>query len=256
MLTTCISSIKAKTTYAPYEIVVVDNQTSDGAALDYLSTLTVDPSINVIRYDQPFNYSAMNNLAARQGARGRILVFLNNDIEVISPDWLDELTSLASIPAHGAVGAMLYYPDNTIQHAGIWVGKGGIASHDFKGRPRGFADPCGYLHQRQYMAAVTAACMAIRRDVFLELGGFDEINLPVNFNDVDLCLRLIEKGYRNVWSPFAELYHHESATRKPERRMFKSRRFKDEINFMMTRWHHVLHAPPTPAPMAERIGTA
>ncbi|MEI6809477.1 MAG: glycosyltransferase family 2 protein [bacterium] len=238
MLSTCIASVRGKTACKPYEIIVVDNQTSDTDALQYMTSLVASGMARVIRYEQPFNFPAMNNLAAWE-ARGSVLVFLNNDVEVISPGWLDELVSLAFVPQNGAVGAMLYYANDTIQHAGIEVGKGGIARHAFKGRRRGYVDPDGYLKQRQNVTAVTAACMAIRKDLFLEVGGFDEVNLPVNFNDVDLCLRLQEKGYKNVWTPFAELYHHESATRKPEARIFKSRRFKGEIGYMMARWEEV-----------------
>jgi O-antigen biosynthesis protein len=250
LLSTCVSSVTEKTTYAPFEIMIVNNQTDNAKALQYLDLLAAREEVNVLNYTPSFNYSAINNWAARQ-AKGNILVFMNNDVEIISAEWLEELVALVSIPQHGAVGAMLYYPDDRIQHAGIGVGKKGIASHEFKGRPRGYTDPKGYLKQRQHVAAVTAACMAIRRDLFIELGGFDEVHLPINFNDVDLCLRLLEKGYRNVWTPFAELYHHESATRRPEHHFFKSRRFRGEIDYMMSRWNHILKEPPTSEPVPQ-----
>ncbi|MBS0381183.1 MAG: glycosyltransferase family 2 protein [Proteobacteria bacterium] len=210
-LQVCVESLLAKTTYPDFELVVVDNQSRERAALRYLERLSARARVRVLRYDAPFNYSAINNWAARQ-CDGLLLGFVNNDIEVIAPDWLEEMAGLALRPDTGAVGAMLYYPDDTIQHAGMVLGVNGVAGHIYAGRPRG---DHGYLERTriaQNVSAVTGACLLVRRKLFDDVGGFDE-GLPVEFNDVDFCLRLQQRGYRNVWTPFAELYHHESASR-------------------------------------------
>jgi GT2 family glycosyltransferase len=190
--------------------------------------------VSVLRIDEPFNFSRLNNVAAAQ-ARGDLLCFLNNDTEAISPAWLEEMAGLACRPDVGAVGAMLYYPDDTIQHAGVVMWMGGIASHAHHGLTRGDPGSLGRAALTQTVTAVTAACMMVRKTVFVEAGGFDE-RLAVAYNDVDFCLRLRTRGYHNVWTPFAELYHHESVSRGRDLEGPGRDRFRAESLAMIDRW--------------------
>ncbi|MCD5979446.1 glycosyltransferase [Pseudomonas quasicaspiana] len=234
----CIESIRLLTTYENYEIILVDNGSDDDESLRYFAELEGEADVLVIRDERPFNYSALNNLAVSQ-ARGELVGLINNDIEVISPEWLDEMVSLALLPCVGAVGARLWYPDDRLQHGGVIVGIGGVAGHSHKCLPRG---EYGYFCRAsliQEMSAVTAACMVIRKSVFEQVNGLDEVNLKVAFNDVDFCLRLREAGYVNVFTPFAELYHHESATRGAEDTRLKKKRFKQEVDYMLSRWPEI-----------------
>ncbi|MFX1802669.1 glycosyltransferase family 2 protein [Paraburkholderia sp. A1RO-5] len=243
----CIESIRQKTTYPNYEILIVDNGSDDAATLQYFATLADDTSVRILRDDRPFNYSALNNTAVA-ASRGGIVGLVNNDIEVISPDWLDEMVSYAVQPDIGAVGAKLLYPDGTVQHAGVVTGIGGIAGHIFKHAAR---TASGYFGRAQLVgsySAVTAACLLIRKQTYLDVGGLNETDLTVAFNDVDFCLRVREAGYRNVWTPYAELYHHESATRGYEDNPEKLKRFAAEIGYMRARWGHTLDADPAYSP--------
>jgi GT2 family glycosyltransferase len=233
----CIESIKDKTTYAPYEILLVDNGSDERASLAYFHALRDAGTVRLLVDPRPFNFSRLNNEAAAE-ARGEFLVFLNNDVEVITPDWLSELVSHAQRPAIGAVGARLWYPNDTIQHAGL-VLVAGLAAHAHHGKRRG---DHGYFSRAsiiQSLSAVTAACVCMRKAVFEEIGGFDE-TLAVAFNDVDLCLRIQAAGYRNLYTPFAELYHHESATRGYEDTPEKLKRFQKEADILRARWMPVL----------------
>lgn len=234
LLRACIESIHALTTYPDYEILVVDNQSSDRASLEYLAQLETTGRARVISYDEPFNYSRINNHAVTQ-ARGQVVCLLNNDITVISPDWLEEMVGHACRPGTGAVGAMLYYPNDTIQHAGVVVGVHGVAAHAFSGHGRSAPGHMSRGRLAQTLSAVTAACLVVRRDRFEQVGGLDPA-LQVAFNDIDLCLKLDAAGWRNVWTPFAELYHHESATRGLEDSPEKQARFQSEIELMQERW--------------------
>lgn len=234
LLRMCVTSILERTTYADFELVVVDNQSSDAKALAYLTELEAVEHVRVLRYDAPFNYSAINNWAARQ-CDGVIIGLVNNDIEVISPDWLEEMVSQAMRADVGAVGAMLYYPDDTIQHAGVVLGVHGVAAHLYAGMPRGYPGHGGRARVAQTMSAVTGACLLVRRALYEKLGGLDEA-LQVAFNDIDFCLRLRDAGYRNIWTPFAELYHHESASRGSEDTEEKKQRFAREVELMQQRW--------------------
>lgn len=234
LLRTCVESILEKTTYPSFEILVVDNQSSEPASLDYLTTLERRPGVRVLRYDAPFNYSTINNWAVAQCA-GTVIGLVNNDIEVISGGWLDEMVSQALRPGIGAVGAMLYYPNDTIQHAGVVLGVHGVAAHLYAGMPRGYPGHGGRARVAQELSAVTGACLLVRRDVYEQVGGFEE-QLQVAFNDIDFCLRLRAAGYRNVWTPFAELYHHESASRGSEDTDEKKQRFAREVDLMQQRW--------------------
>jgi glycosyltransferase involved in cell wall biosynthesis len=234
----CLDSIRERTDYSNYEIVIVNNQSDEQATIDLLEQEGRRKHRQVILFDEPFNFSRLNNIAALQST-GDILVFLNDDIEIITAGWLRELVSIAIQPAVGAVGAMLYYPDNHIQHAGVIIGLGGVAGHAYSRKPRGYpGDKCRALLVQE-LSAVTAACMAIKRDRFEDVHGFDE-SLAVAFNDVDLCLRLSRKGYHNIWTPNAELYHHESLTRGLDTTPAKRRRFEAEVDAMRERWGDML----------------
>jgi GT2 family glycosyltransferase len=242
LLRMCIDSILERSTYPDYEILVVDNGSVQEQTHAYFRELASEPRVRVIDYPGEFNYSAINNHAARQ-ARGQVLGLVNNDIEVITPGWMEEMVAHAMRPEIGAVGAMLYYPDNTIQHAGVMVGVGGVAAHIGSHEPRGAAGYFGRLTLTQQLSAVTAACLLVRREVFEQAQGLDE-GLKVAFNDIDFCLRVRELGYRNLWTPFAELYHHESASRGLEDNPAKLARFMSEIEFMRDRWGQDLGRDP------------
>lgn len=239
----CVESILQKTTYAQYEILIVDNQSDDAATLAWLQEMARHPQIRVLQYDAPFNYSAINNYAVTE-ARGELIGLINNDIEVITPEWLSELVSNAVRDEVGCVGAKLLYDDGTLQHAGVVLGLGGVAGHAFKGFDR--AAP-GYFYRAQLQqsySAVTAACLLVRKSVFLEVGGLDEQDLRVAFNDVDFCLKVRAAGYDNVWTPWAELYHHESKSRGLEDTPEKIKRFQGEVAAMKLRWGRELRCDP------------
>jgi GT2 family glycosyltransferase len=197
----------------------------------------------VLRYDRPFNYSAINNVAASQ-ARGEVLCLLNNDTEVISPDWMEDMLGYLTQSRVGVVGAKLLYPDGRIQHAGDAVGVGGVANHLHAFIGRESPGYCSRAVLAQDLSAVTAACMMTWRTLFVELGGLDEEHLKVNFNDVDYCLRAREAGYRVIWTPHAELYHHESVSRGSDDTPGKRARAKAEAKTMRIRWRHVMQHDP------------
>ncbi|HYD82931.1 MAG TPA: glycosyltransferase family 2 protein, partial [Opitutus sp.] len=248
LLRLAIGSILAKTTYPKFEVIVVDNRSDDAGALAYFDELR-RTGVRVLRYDEPFNFSAINNFAVR-AAEGSILAFLNNDLEVLTPDWLDEMVSHAIRPEIGCVGAMLYYPNDTIQHAGAVLGltgpagKDGVAGHAFKCFPRGAEGQRNRLRLVQNYSAVTAACLVIRREIFDTVGGYNERDLAVAFNDIDFCLRVLKAGYRNLWTPFAEFYHHESASRGLEDTPEKIARFQRETAYMRRMWAPLLDNDP------------
>ncbi len=214
ILKTCVESILKKTTYKNYEILIVDNQSSEPKAVQYMLSLEKKyQNIRILKYNKPFNYSAINNYAVTK-AKGEILGLINNDTEVISPDWLTQMVSHAIRPEIGCVGAMLYYPDGTIQHAGVVIGMHGVADHAFKGLKNSKEnDYFNYLNSIRNPVAVTAASLLIKKNKFNMINGFDEKNLKIAFNDVDLCLKKRKRGYLNVWIPDAALKHHESKTR-------------------------------------------
>ncbi len=246
LLRQAVESIKAHTDYANYEIIIVDNQSQHAETLDYFRALTSDGIANVIPFDAAFNYSAINNAAARH-ANGELLCLLNNDIEVISPHWLTEMVGHAMQTDTGAVGAMLYFPDDRIQHAGVVLGLGGYAKHVFAHQPRtGLATRPGPLWRTratQNYSAVTAACLVLRRSVFDEIGGFDE-QFVIEMNDVDLCLRIERAGYRNLWTPHVELYHHESASRGYDHSAERRARAEAEAQRFAKRWGTLLQQDP------------
>ena len=239
----CVESLLRKTQYSPYEIILVDNQSDDVEALACFHALSQRRDVRVVRYDAPFNFSAINNFGVAQ-ARGSVLVLLNNDIEIIHGDWLTELVRHAVRPQNGVVGAKLLYPDRTIQHAGIIVGFGGVAGHIGIREPNRHQGQMSRCRVAQNLTAVTGACMAVRKSVYMEVGGMDADSLRVAFNDVDLCLKIAARGYRNVWTPYAELIHHESASRGSEDTPEKQARFAREVQFMKQKWGDVLQDDP------------
>ncbi|HEY4988327.1 MAG TPA: glycosyltransferase [Opitutaceae bacterium] len=255
LLSQAVKSILDVTDYPNFEIVIVDNESDEPETLAYFDEIARrnDPRIRVLPYHAPFNYSAINNFAVRE-AHGEIVGLLNNDVEAINRDWLSEMVSHAVRPGIGAVGAMLYYPLNTVQHAGVILGLGGVAGHPFKEFPRGDQGQKNRLRLVQNYSAVTAACLLIRKDRFLQVGGFNEKDLPIAFNDVDLCCKLIDAGYRNLWTPHAEFYHHESATRGVENTPEKKARFQSEIDYMMNTWGSLLMADPAYNPNLTLVG--
>jgi len=241
ILRLCIRSIFERTQYRSFEIIIVDNGSVEPETLAFFDALPQD-QVRIIRDDNPFNFSALNNIAARE-AKGSYLCLMNNDIEIVSANWIEEMLSFAQRPDVGCVGARLWYPDMTLQHGGIVLGIGGVAGHAHKKLEKtstGYF--CRAVHHQSY-SAVTAACLMVRKAVFDQVGGLDE-NLPVAFNDVDFCLRVREKGYRNVWTPYAEMIHHESASRGSERTPQQKARFKSEVDYMMGRWGDSLQRDP------------
>ncbi len=239
ILARCVDSL-AKASYANYELIVVENGSQLPETHAYYAELKRDPRVRILEWTKPFNYAAVNNFAAH-AARGELLLFLNNDIESINPDWLEELVKQAVQPGVGAVGAKLYYADDTIQHAGIVVGMGGVAGHSHLNYPRRAPGHMQRLQYAQNVAAVTGACLLMPKSVFDEIGGFDE-GFVLAFNDVDLCLQVLAKGYRIVWTPDAELYHLESKTRGPEDTEEKQKRFKREYDLFHLKWGEFLKA--------------
>lgn len=247
LLSSCINSILAKTKYQHYEIIILDNQSDDSAALSYLKKIAQHPKITVLAYDQPFNFSAINNFGAKH-ASGEFLLFLNNDTEVINGEWLSAMLELAQLDDVAAVGAKLLYPNNTIQHAGIILGIGGIAGHSHKYIPD---DNPGYFSQKDLIreySAVTAGCLMVSKKKFEAVNGFDE-EFVVAFNDVDLCLRLLKKGYVNLYTPYARLYHHESVSvGRPESEERDIKKFNKEADLMRSRWGELLSSDPYYSP--------
>lgn len=244
LIQNCVESILAKTTYQNYEIIIIDNGSDDPLTLQYFREIELNPIVRILRDDRPFNYSALNNSAVKE-ALGEFICLLNNDIEVISPDWLSEMVSLAYQPKVGAVGARLWYPDNTLQHGGVILGMGGVANHAHKKLPRyqnGYFSRASLI---QAMSAVTGACLLIRKKIYEEAGGLNESELQIAFNDIDFCLRLGKLGYRNIWTPYAELYHHESATRgHDDDSLEKMQRLIREADYMKQIWGELLFNDP------------
>lgn len=235
VLRRCLDSIVERTSYSNYELVIVDNASHQGETHRYFAELSSNPHVRLLSFEGPFNYSAINNFAAAQ-VKSDLLVFLNNDTEVITPSWLEELASYAIQPEIGAVGARLLYPNGTIQHAGVVVGLLGVADHVLKelsGMSPGYL---GLAKTVKNVSALTAACLMTRRELFEQVGGFDEKNLPVAFNDVDFCLKVGELGKRLVWTPHAELYHYESVSRGLDISIEKENRLHQEITYMFGRW--------------------
>jgi GT2 family glycosyltransferase len=235
MLRRCLMGLLEQTEYRALDVLIVDNGSDEPEAQALLRQLAVDPRVRVLPAPGPFNFSALNNRAAAE-ARGDVLLLLNNDISVIHPDWMREMVSYAIQPTVGAVGAKLLYPDDRIQHGGVLLGMGGVAGHQYLLWPRDDTGYFGQLALARDVGAVTAACLMVRRSVYQEVGGLNDRDLAVAFNDVDFCMRVEDRGYRNVWTPFAELYHHESASRGSDRSGEKAMRFRRETEYMERHW--------------------
>lgn len=238
-----ITSILHKTTYTNFEILVIDNGSTEHDALAYFESLRKMPNVRVLEYPHGFNYSAINNFAV-QNTDAEIIGLVNNDVEVISENWLTEMVSLALMKDTGCVGAKLYYAEEKIQHAGVILGIGGVAGHSHKYYPRNSYGYFSRLLLTQNLSAVTGACLIVRRDVFLQVNGLEEQALTVAFNDVDFCLKVLSAGYKNIWTPYAELYHHESLSRGEEDSPEKIIRFNREADWMRNKWGALLKNDP------------
>ena len=238
----CLDSIREKSSWKNWEIIVIENNSQEKATFDYYDEIQKDGRIRVTEWKdgRAFNFSAINNYGA-QFTKGEYLLLLNNDVEVISPDWIEQMLMFVQREDVGAAGAMLYYPDNTVQHAGVILGIAGVAEHAHKGFKRGEYGYAGRLTLAQDLSAVTAACMMISRKVWNEAGGMDE-RFAVSYNDLDLCMRIRKAGHLIVWTPYAELYHYESRSRGTENTPEKKKRAKDEIDRFMERWGKEIEA--------------
>lgn len=234
ILKKCIDSIVSLTSYQNYEILIIENNSKQKETFDYYDTIVKNPRIKILTWEGKFNYSAINNFGFKY-VKGEYVVLLNNDTEIITPEWIEEMLMFAQRQDVGAVGAMLYYPDDTIQHGGVILGLGGYAAHSHRMFSRGSAGFAGRLLIVQNYSCVTAACLMVSSEIYKEIGGFDE-NFEVSYNDVDFCLRIREKGYLNVWTPFAELYHYESKSRGYEDTPEKQERFEREKARLKNRW--------------------
>ncbi|WP_109073665.1 MULTISPECIES: glycosyltransferase family 2 protein [unclassified Azospirillum] len=235
LLKACLESVLSKTTYPRYDIVIIDNDSREPATLAYLEGLARQPGVWVRRWPQPFNYAAMHNAVVEE-ISSPYVALLNNDVEVITPEWLEEMMGHAIRPEVGAVGAKLLYPDGMIQHGGVLVGQHGAADAAQRAFSR---DEDGYFHSAmvvQAVSAVTAACMVCRRDEYLAVGGMDAERFSVAFNDVDFCLKLRARGRRILWTPHALLYHHESATRQTSRSPEAQAHEQQEVATLRAKW--------------------
>ena len=234
LLKTCLEGLERTSYPLKLQIIVIDNGSDDPSTLAYLAKLDPDFA-TVLRDDSAFNFAALNNRAVEQ-ATGEMLCFLNNDIAIVDPNWLVTMVAQAMRNEVGTVGARLLYPDGRIQHAGVVLGVGGGAAHAHR-----FLDPAetGYFHRHslpQFTSAVTAACMVVARDKFLAVGGFDAERFAVSFNDVDLCLRLAERGWKSLYEPRATLVHHESVSRGFDRDPQGAARLAGELSALQERW--------------------
>jgi len=238
----CLDGIFHRTDYPTFEVIVLDNESHDSETLEFFAALQKRDRVRVERIGGEFNYSRLNNRGVGL-SRGSLIALLNNDVEVFQPDWLSEMVSRVLQPEVAMVGARLWYPNGTIQHGGVIVGAGGIAGHAHVGFRRFQPGYFARAHLVQNVPAVTAACALVRREAYIQVGGFDE-NLAVTFNDVDFCLRLREAGYWIVWTPHAELIHYESASRGVDDTTLKQVRFLAEVAYMKSKWGDTLQCDP------------
>jgi GT2 family glycosyltransferase len=234
-LEVAVNSVLNNNIYRNFEILIIDNDSDDEFVIEYFKKISSEPDVKVISYSGVFNYSAINNFAAKK-AKGELLLLLNNDIEAIDNTWLSEMVSQLLPDQVGIVGAKLLYPNDTIQHVGVEVGLGGVAGHIFNGLARDAPGDFGRAQLIQNCDAVTAACLLVKKDSFDQVGGLDEVNLKVAFNDVDLCLKIGKLGKKIIYTPYAELYHYESKSRGNDTDIDKIERFKEEIEYFNTYW--------------------
>jgi GT2 family glycosyltransferase len=242
LLEKCVDSILHKSDYSNFEIIILENNSVEAQTDELYRRLRKDRRIQIVESGGEFNFSHLINLGASR-ARGSIFLLLNNDVEIMNADCLSELVSQVSRPEIGIAGARLWYPNGTLQHGGVILGVGGVASH-IDGIRRHEPGYFARQHLAQDFCAVTAACLMVRRKVFEKLGGFDETHLPVTFNDVDFCLRARELGWRIIYSPYAELIHHESISRGIEDTTEKQRRFFKESELLLSRWRALIENDP------------
>ncbi len=235
VLKPCIEGLLHGTDYAAMQIVIIDNGSDDPETLAQLEAWANDSRVTVRRDTRPFNYSALNNAAVAE-VNCEFVLLLNNDISMIHRDWLQEMVSQGLRKGVGAVGAALWYPNDTLQHGGVILGVGGVANHAYKGSTNGHTGYFGRARLLQSLTAVTAACLLVRKDLYQAVGGLNERDLSVAFNDVDFCIRLTRAGYRTIWTPFAQLYHHESVSRGSDQTPDKIARFQSEVHYMMNTW--------------------
>lgn len=242
LLQVCIDSILEKSSYDNYEIIAINNNSEEKQTFEMMKSLKEkDHRVYFYDYNFPFNYSAINNYAIKNHACGDHVVLLNNDIEIISPGWIEAMLEFSQRQDVGAVGAKLYYPNNTVQHAGVVIGVGGVAGHSHKYFDKNHHGYFSRLAIVQNLSAVTAACLMVKTSLYKELGGLNEVDLKVAFNDVDFCLRLREKGYLNIFTPYSEAYHYESISRGEEDDPVKVARFNHEVEYMMGKHEKILN---------------
>ena len=241
LLDMSINSVLEKSTYQNYEIIGVSNNSEEKETFEMMALLEKkDARVKFVEYNEPFNYSAINNYAVNNYAKGEYIVLMNNDIEIITAEWMEELLMHSQRSDIGVVGAKLYYPDDSIQHAGVIIGIGGIAGHSHKYFKKDIVGYFTRLHLIQNLSANTAALFMVKKTIFEELNGLNEKNLSIAFNDVDFCLRVQEKGYLNLFTPYCEAYHHESISRGAEDNPEKVERFNSEVDYMNERHQKIL----------------
>lgn len=250
----CVDSILDKSSYGNFEIIIIDNGSDEPDAIAYLKETAKNPKIRIFEDNRPFNYSALNNSAVSV-TNGDYLLLLNNDTEVITADWIEQMLSLAILPNVGAVGAKLWYPNDTLQHGGIVLGLGGLAAHAFSGLRRGDIAYNGHSELVKRYSAVTGACLMVRKELYNQVGGLNEKDLKIAYNDVDFCLKLQALGLYNLWTPYAELYHHESLSRGYEDTSEKRKRFEREKSYMILKWKDVIENDPCYNPNLTRDNT-
>jgi len=243
LLKACIDGVINRTDYKPIEIVIVDNGSGEPDALEFLEYIQSNNNVRVVKDSGPFNFSQLINNGVANSS-GEVCVLLNNDTEIINSGWLDEMVSHAIRPEVGAVGAKLYYPNNTIQHGGVITGIRGVAGHVHRNAQREYPGYFSRLLLTHNLSCVTAACIAVRREIFDEIGGLNEKDLTVAYNDVDFCIRIRQAGYKIIWTPHAELYHYESRSRGYDTKSGKLNRFNNEIFYMRNQWGFILDNDP------------
>lgn len=242
LIKVCLDTLLSITAYQNFEVIILDNDSDDLSTIEYLKQVSQVDKVKVIHAPGDFNFSKINNIGAKY-ASGELLCLLNNDIEIFDGNWMAEMVVQTLRPDVGCVGAKLLYPDDTVQHGGVILGLGGVAGHShlgFGSNEPGYFDRLAIVHNT---SAVTAACLMIKKSIFDEVNGLDEA-LPIAFNDIDFCLRVSELGYRNIWTPYSVLYHHESASRGYEETPEKIIRFSNESEFMKNRWGSSLSEDP------------
>jgi GT2 family glycosyltransferase len=240
VLARCINSIK-QSNYPAIEILIVENNSRDSKTFEYYRSIENKPNIKILRWNSEFNYAAINNFASKH-ANGQIFLFLNNDVEARNKDWLERMSEHAIRSDVGAVGAKLYYPGGSIQHAGIALGMRGLAGHPHRYHSEKSAGYCNHLIITRNVSGVTGACLMMRRSVFEQIGGFDE-QFAVDYNDVDLCLKIRDRGYSIVWTPFAQLWHHECKTRGRFDTSEKRALHLSERTLFLAKWNELIQKP-------------